>query len=356
MWIYCDCQDKVIQDRYKKKNEIEGDLGEEQVGELGDQTKALEATVKEICEACPDAKRCDVKTDVSAESLTSNIAEKFKAKILIVNHEKRLTVDAQCCNLATKYGMLYISVYQLIKHHIENCTEWGKKLEACRKSKDLSSAVLVAEGIKDEFNEAAYSAVHFSFTTVVDMINDTISQKRCGEEYVLLEGLCNNHKMENENDRLQRRNMDEFFAINMRIGKVAGFISLTFKEEDTHPGDAEYEQFEEPEAEEVKEAAPAEGEGEEEAPAEAPPAEEEGEKKDKWDPKDFQWTVSNRKSKNLALLYRDSCGGSFESEIKKANDYGDSSADQISKALDEFCQCVTENPKSHRYQQVVFKE
>jgi len=71
-----------------------------------------------------------IDTGVSGETLTGKISDQFKAKVLIVNHEKRLTVDAQCSNLATKFNMLYISVYQLIKHHIEKCTAWGKKLEA----------------------------------------------------------------------------------------------------------------------------------------------------------------------------------------------------------------------------------
>jgi adenylate kinase family enzyme len=57
--------------------------------------------------------------------------------VIIVNHEKALPVDTQCANLATKYGMLYLSVYQLIKQHVEGKTEIGMKLESCRKSKNL---------------------------------------------------------------------------------------------------------------------------------------------------------------------------------------------------------------------------
>lgn len=144
----------------------------------------------------------EVKTDGSLETLAETLKSRFKAKVVIVNHEKRLSVDAQCANMATKYRMLFISVYQLIKQHITQSTEWGKKLEATRQTRELSQNILVAEGIKDEFEEAEYSAIHFDFKTVMDMVNDTVSSKRSGEEYILLEGLCNNSKMEHKDDQL----------------------------------------------------------------------------------------------------------------------------------------------------------
>lgn len=123
------------------------------------------------------------------------------------------------------------------------------------------------------------------------------------------------------------------------------------------PGEPELLKFEEPEEEEVKEAAqPAEGEGEEEAPAEAPPAEEGEEKKPTWNPKDYTWTVSNRKSKGLAQLYRDYCGKAYESSCRKASEFGEGSSDQISAALDDFCKSVVESTGNHQFQQVVFKE
>jgi hypothetical protein len=66
--------------------------------------------------------------------------------------------------------MLYLSVYQLIKLHICGQTVIGKQLEACRKSKDLSEKVQIADGINDEFCEAEYSAVHFDLTVVMKMV------------------------------------------------------------------------------------------------------------------------------------------------------------------------------------------
>jgi hypothetical protein len=65
------------------------------------------------------------------------LKERFAPKVILVNHEKRLTVDTTCANLAIKYNFLYISVYQTIKQHIETNTDFGKKLVATKKSKDI---------------------------------------------------------------------------------------------------------------------------------------------------------------------------------------------------------------------------
>jgi len=62
---------------------------------------------------------------------------------------------------------------------------------------------------------------------------------------VLLEGLCNNSKLKNENDRLETRCMDEFLDIEKNIGSVKSIIGLQFKLEneiiDTKK--IEYEEF-----------------------------------------------------------------------------------------------------------------
>lgn len=75
----------------------------------------------------------EINSDVSMETLTNQLVEIFKPKVVLVNHEKRLTVDTTCANLAIKYNFLYISVYQTIKQHIESNTEMGKRLLATKK-------------------------------------------------------------------------------------------------------------------------------------------------------------------------------------------------------------------------------
>ena len=50
-------------------------------------------------------------TELSEDSLVRELKNLFEAKVILVNHEKRLTVDTACANLAIKYNFLYISVY-----------------------------------------------------------------------------------------------------------------------------------------------------------------------------------------------------------------------------------------------------
>lgn len=80
------------------------------------------------------------------------------------------------------------------------------------------------------------------------------------------------------------------------------------------------------------------------------------EKVDKFNPKDHKWTVTNRKSKNLPQLFRDFCGKNYQHEVKKASEFGEGQADQVSAALDSYCKNLTENPTCHTYQQVIFKD
>jgi hypothetical protein len=116
----------------------------------------------------------------------------FGYKVVIVNHEKRLPVDTACSNLAIKYNMLYLSVYQLIRMHVKKQTPIGKLLAASKKPKALNEKVKLVDGIRDEFEEEVYSAVHFDMDLVMSMVQTTISEKRAGESFVLLEGLFNN--------------------------------------------------------------------------------------------------------------------------------------------------------------------
>jgi len=69
-----------------------------------------------------------IQTDVALEITIRNLRTSFSARVIIVNHEKNLAVDTTCSNLAIKYNMLYLSVYQLIKNSIENNSVIGQQL------------------------------------------------------------------------------------------------------------------------------------------------------------------------------------------------------------------------------------
>ena len=177
--IYCQIDDAAIVARHKKKNEIE-ELSEEQQEELYRKMEKMKYSHNLMLDYSPNwtvsnlTEVHKLNTDVSEETLTAELLEVFKRKVILVNHEKRLTVDTTCANLAIKYNFLYISVYQTIKQHIESNTEMGRKLLATKKQKDIK----LQTQAKDEFNEIDYSAVHFDLDLVIQLILNTINSLR----------------------------------------------------------------------------------------------------------------------------------------------------------------------------------
>lgn len=117
------------------------------------------------------ALNCEGSNEAISEALKAN----FAAKIILVNHEKRLDVDTTCSNLAIKYQMLYFSVYQLIREHIQNHTSWGKKLVESKKPRSLNAATKVVD---DVFEEGEFSAAHYDLELVITMVCAAIADKR----------------------------------------------------------------------------------------------------------------------------------------------------------------------------------
>lgn len=123
----------LIYERFRKRNEIEGDeLSEDQLAELESQKKAAETEKKLIDQALKEyggkTRVIELNTDASLESTLERLRSDFCAKVILINHENRLHVDTSCANLAIKFNMLYVSVFQLIKEHIEKQTLIGKAL------------------------------------------------------------------------------------------------------------------------------------------------------------------------------------------------------------------------------------
>jgi len=117
-----------------------------------------------------------VDTTSASEEINGNILKDgLIPKVILINHEKRLPVDAICANIGIKYNFMYLSVYQLIKEHVDKGSSYGKRLMATKKTKGIDLRML--DG-KDEHQEEDYSAVHFDLDLVVDMVCDTINQRR----------------------------------------------------------------------------------------------------------------------------------------------------------------------------------
>lgn len=173
----------------------------------------------------------------SDDTQVAALKKLLKPRVILVNHEKRLGVDTNCANLAIKFNMIYISVYQLIRQHIEGNTALGQQLAARRKPKQIA----LQTQSKDEFAEADYSAVHFDLDLVIELIQHTIADVRTNQRFILLEGLCNASKLIREDDRLEMRLMDELFAIEKHIGEVQAIIGLQFNSEKEYVDDEDVE-------------------------------------------------------------------------------------------------------------------
>lgn len=101
----------------------------------------------------------DLDTTCSIDTTKKTVRGHFSAKVILVNHEKRIEVDTACANLAIKYNMLYVSVYQLIRSEIIAETELGSALCSSKREKVINFGS-VAKNV-DPFDERNYSAVHF---------------------------------------------------------------------------------------------------------------------------------------------------------------------------------------------------
>merc|ERR1712127_294935 len=146
----------------------------------------------------------------------------------------------------------------------------------------------------------------------------TIADKRTNQQFILLEGCCNNRKLADAEDKLTLRYMDELFQIEKHIGEVSAVISLQDFEEADRFTDDKWEEFEEPVKEEPKKKV-VNADGEEEEPEEEAPADDEEEKKKpKWNPAEYKWTKTDRRAKNLPQLFRDYKGINCLCEIKPA--------------------------------------
>ncbi len=357
--------------RYKKGKEIEGDLSEEQQADFKKIYNLAEVTYGVYVESLHEAIEgglvryvTSLRTDATSEQTQVNILKgMLKPRVILVNHEKRLSVDTTCSNLGIKYNMLYISVYQLIKQHIEENTSFGKALLATKKPR----ALLVQTQSKDEFGEHEYSAAHFDTDAVIGLLQHAIAlHRKPSQRFILIEGLCNAPRLAGPEDRMELRLMDELFAVQRHIGEVQAVIGLQFNSEKEYidEDDVEWEQFEVEQPPAKKEEVKPVAEGEE-PPAEQPPAEEAAKPKNAFKPEDWKWTATNRKPKNLAQLFVQSKGPAAKHEIRAAEQYSSSQYEAISKSLDEFCSQLLSMSHSeaaeggdtkYLYQQVIFSE
>lgn len=184
----------TISSRYCVKNEKDavGEDDEPEIAGYVEADTALRGPLLEHFKKFPG--RCNVinlSTDSSLETTTASLRSTFQPRIILLNHEKRLGTDTTCSNLAIKYNLIYLSVYQIIRQHIEDNTEWGEKLKLTKREKSMN----VMTQVRDEFAESDYSPALYDQNLVMQLLRHTIAEKRTSERFVLLEGLFNNSKL-----------------------------------------------------------------------------------------------------------------------------------------------------------------
>lgn len=311
--IHTVAEKKTIEDRFKKANEVD-DVGEDAQAELAEAATKDDENQAQFDQFEDINKKCHTVSTETMEGAAKTLREIFSAKILLVNHEKRLDVDTVCSNLAIKYNFLYLSVHQLIREHIQNKTAVGQALLASKKPKALNDSARLAEGAEDEYEEAEYSAAHWDQKTLLKIIADTLVEKRTNQQFILLEGLCNNRKLENEADKLATRHMDELLAIEKCLGEIQGVVSLQYQLEKINFECDKFEEFEEPVVEKKAAEPQLDDDGQ---PIDAPPADDapvdDGEPKAPvFNPADFKWTATNGISHNLPQVFKDLKGLNVE--------------------------------------------
>lgn len=99
------------------------------------------------------------------------------------------------------------------------------------------------DGEEDEYEEAKYSAVHYDMKIVMQMLQQTLIEKRTDQKFILLEGFCNSKKLEDDKDKFVCRSMDELFMIEKGLGQIVGAISLQSKLEASEFKPTAFEEF-----------------------------------------------------------------------------------------------------------------
>lgn len=326
--------EEIRKKRYLAKVEAEewGEEHDEETKNLPNNTQALIEHAKVKYEGISEDRFKILEFEMTDGNMQAQINNELSPKVILVHHDKRLASDTTCANLAIKYNLIYISVYQIIRKHIEENSCFGRQLLATKKPREIK----INSQTKDEFQEADYSAVHFDLALVLKLIKHTVNETLTNQKYILLEGLCNSNKLSNEDDLLELRPMNELIEIEREIGEIVAISSLKFSQDVVEDEEVEYEEFPEPPPVEEKKKE-GEGEGDEDQPEPEPEEEGEGDhKKEDFKVEDYQWTITNKKPKNLVQIYLQLKKQNAVHEIKNAEEYSSSQYESISKSLDEF--------------------
>ena len=76
------------------------------------------------------------------------------------------------------------------------------------------------------------SVAHFDLQTILDLVMETIQEKRGNSNFILIDGLLTAFKLTDVNDRMELRPQHELELISKNLGEIKGLFSFV-KEMDT---------------------------------------------------------------------------------------------------------------------------
>ena len=216
-----------LKGRYKIVNTLQ-DLAEDQVAELEKGYAFYESVKQDLAQLKEDKEILyhEIKASLTLDKVLQGIQSVFEPKIIPLKCDVTEQVDTILTNLSIKYGYLYLNATALIKQHVTEGTKLGKELRQRKKPKEL-----LAEYRADP--DAQYCAAHYDFPLIIKMIKEGVEKFRTNQQYIVVTGLINSHKLKEKEDQLDSRSMDELFAINKELGTINAIVNLTKEEYDT---------------------------------------------------------------------------------------------------------------------------
>jgi len=290
--FWLDATDETLGKRYMAENKVDAveEADQEKINEELAKTKQFIQAFQECIHEGNNIHLFDIKVGVSTQSTLRDINSIVYKKVFAFKNSSRKVTDADLrafiINSCINNNVTFIDVADLVNQSATTTDENSKKLQA--------QAIMTQNALQN------LAPSIFTPTLVTDLIAKSL-QSHPATKYLLL---YNYPSAENKpQGDFYPRAIDELYQIENNIGPLKEVISVVDLQEDFVINDPVEEK---PVQEEVKqEVKPPKGEGEEEEEVPEPPKDEDedGESKPKFNPLDYNWTLSDGNPKSLAKIY-----------------------------------------------------
>ena len=302
------CDEKTLINRYKTKEGITEELGEDQLAafkETCDKPKLLLEEIKKI-----SSNVIPVNTDGTEDKSKLLFDFSFGRNFIVIKHEYDINVEKNLELFAAKNKLLYINVPKLIYSHFSQNDEYSKKLEASYGKKILSNEITDKTNF-DGYIYYKYNPIHFETSLVNEVVlqyaNEHYREIEKSGNFILLTGYLN-YDLLPESDLPFNLPLYEI-KNTMELGDLTAFIAVTTKDiKETEDEEAVQLVIEKPKKV-VQKDPDAEGEEGEENP-EQPAEEEEPQEEESPDgvprfkPEEYKWTSYDGVPRNYVQVLK----------------------------------------------------